>query len=162
MKDMTHEGGLHSAAHMYASEYAEGKLSRREFLTRTTALGVSAAAAYGLIGLPAPAQAQEAKTGGMIRVAMEVKGTKDPRLADWPQIANIYRGWLEYLIQYNNDGSFEGRLLESWEANADATQYTLKIRPGVTWNNGEPFTADDVVRNFARWTDGKVEGKEME
>lgn len=158
MKDTIHEAGLHSAAQMYASEYAEGKLSRREFLTRTTALGVSAAAAYGLIGLPAPAQAQEAKTGGMIRVAMEVKGTKDPRLTDWPQIANIYRGWLEYLIQYNNDGSFEGRLLESWEANADATQYTLKIRTGVTWNNGEPFTADDVVRNFGRWCDGNVEG----
>ena len=81
MKDILHEAGLHSAAQMYASEYAEGKLSRREFLTRTTALGVSAAAAYGLIGLAAPAQAQEAKTGGMIRVAMEVKGTKDPRLA---------------------------------------------------------------------------------
>jgi peptide/nickel transport system substrate-binding protein len=161
MKDILHEAGLHSAAQMYASEYAEGKLSRREFLTRTTALGVSAAAAYGLIGLAAPAQAQEAKTGGMIRVAMEVKGTKDPRLADWPHIANIYRGWLEYLVQYNNDGSFEGRLLESWEANEDATQYTLKIRPNVTWNNGEPFTADDVVHNFARWTDGNVEGNAM-
>ena len=68
---------VHRAAEMHAREYREGKLSRREFLTRATMLGVTATAAYGMIGLPAPARAQEMpKQGGTLRIQQSVKAMK--------------------------------------------------------------------------------------
>ena len=113
---------VHAGAGLYLFEHRAGKLDRREFLARASALGVTAVAAYGMLGLPLPAYAQTApKAGGTLRMAMETRAGKDPRTWDWTELANFARGWLDYLVEYQTDGTIRGMLVESWSANADAS-----------------------------------------
>ncbi len=63
-----------------------------------------------------------------------------------PQVLlyNVY----ETLVRLQADGSITGLLAESWEVSDDALTYTFTLRDGVSFHNGDPFTADDVVFSF--------------
>ncbi|MBV9289281.1 MAG: ABC transporter substrate-binding protein, partial [Hyphomicrobiales bacterium] len=140
-----------------------GRLNRREFIRIAALLGASAASAYALVGLPAPAFAAgslpfppddpKAKSGGVLKVAMQVQKLEDPATFSWVQMSNQARHTLEYVAITGPDNVTRPMLAESWSASPDLKTWTFNLRKGVMWHSGEELTADDIAWNFKRWAD---------
>lgn len=146
-----------------ARQARAGELPRREFLALASTFGASAAAAFGLLGLTAPTQVQAGapKMGGTLRVGGQVLDITDPRKFSRTEQGNIARTICEPLARWEGDATFAPVLLEGWDVSDDARTYTLFVRRGVTWNNGDPFDATDVVHNLVRWCDANASGNSM-
>src|SRR6476659_9724052 len=97
-------------------------------------------------GLAAPALAQEPKAGGAINAVIqpEPPGLMLALVQNGPTqmvSGNIFEGLLRYSPKLE---PLPG-LAESWTVSEDAKAYTFKLKPGVTWHDGKPFTSADVL-----------------
>ena len=52
------------------------------------------------------------------------------------------------LLKYNDDNALVGDLAQSWSVDARGTTYTVHLRPHLTWQDGQPLTAADVVFTY--------------
>lgn len=59
---------------------------------------------------------------------------------------NYVRVVYDGLVRFSPDGSeVQPRLIESWESSEDFTTWTIHMRKGAKWSDGQPFTADDIL-----------------
>ncbi|MEO9779710.1 MAG: ABC transporter substrate-binding protein [Sedimentitalea sp.] len=105
---------------------------------------VAAAAAFVLAG-PLAAQDGDPQQGGTLNVVIqpEPPGLMIGLIQNGPTqmvAGDIY----ESLLRYDFDLQPEGQLAESWEISEDGKTYTFKLRDGVTFHDGKPFTSADV------------------
>jgi peptide/nickel transport system substrate-binding protein len=152
--------------------FARGRLTRREFITKGTIVGLSMAsitaviaacggtttspaASAGAGGSVAPGASgppASAKAGGTIRIACQrPAGPLDPvamiDLASYGLTAQTF----EFLCTLApNATDIAPGLAESWTPNDDNSVWTFKLRSGVKWQDGKDFTSADVVATMDR------------
>ncbi|MBW1867511.1 MAG: ABC transporter substrate-binding protein, partial [Deltaproteobacteria bacterium] len=155
---MTKKQNHHPWFYELATYMKQGRMDRREFLRYAGALGVSASAAYATAGLwnPHRASAATIRRGGVFKISAEVLKLAHPSQISWGRQADQLQQLLEPLVIIRDDGVPRPYLLENWQASDDLKTWTLNLRRGITWNNGDAFTADDVVFTFKQWMDKAV------
>ena len=130
-----------------------GGHSRRDVLKLMAVTGVSLATAQNLLATGGRAMAMTPKKGGSLRMSSNLHGPDD-RLDPviFTSTIDYTRGRATYnsLTQFNDDLTTRGDLAETVEPNADASEWNFKLRKGVEWHDGSPFTADDVVYSMNR------------
>jgi len=129
--------------------------SRRDLMRWLGAAGMSAVTASALIGDARRALAQTPKRGGRIKVASQTSSTADTvdpakqnNQTDYTRCFTFYNG----LTRLDASLTPQLELAEAIESQG-ATVWTIKLRRDITFHDGAPLTADDVVYSLARHKD---------
>src|SRR3954463_15507722 len=114
-------------------------------------------ALLGLL-LAVPARAEESTLRAVMNIELQVL---DPQVTT----ATVTRafGYMVYdtLIAMDSEGAFHPQMLESWQVSDDRLNWTLTLRPGLTWHDGAPVTPEDCIVSLRRWAKNDGFGKRM-
>lgn len=151
-------------------------LTRRTFISRSVTVGATIAGAASILsacgsskasssGAPAGALSElpggTPKRGGTFTVGV-ISGGQEENLFPGTSVGtpDFVRDYSLYNLLFylgKKVTPLEPGLALSAEPNKDATVWTFKLRDGVTWHDGKPFGADDVVYNFkALWSNAEA------
>ena len=140
-----------------------GRISRRAFVHAMVGLGLTAPLAGQLLAQAGIAQAAtpaeykptKAGGGGVLKALLwQAPTLLNPHLAVGAKDAEGSRIFYEPLAAWDPDGNLVPVLaaeipdIENGGVAADGKSVTWKLKPGVEWHDGQPFTADDVVFNW--------------
>jgi len=142
---------------------ADGRLSRRDFVTRMVGLGLSAPLAVQMLTHAGVAVAQTPYAykptkrggGGALKILWWQGATLlNPHFAVGTKDQDGSRIFYEPLASWDGDGNMVPVLaaeipsVQNGGVSGDGLTVTWKLKPGVQWHDGKPFTADDVVFNW--------------
>ncbi len=146
------------------------EITRRRLMQRGAGLGFGLIAIGGLDACGgdsqsttkgSPAQSGGPARGGLLEVSVTDTNNADRlnpivpiNTNDILSQAMVFDG----LTRIDKDFKVTPGLAESWEANDDGTIWEFRLRSGVEFHDGKPFTADDVVWTLQRDFDPKGEG----
>jgi peptide/nickel transport system substrate-binding protein len=145
------------------AQVKDGRLSRRSFVQRMVALGLTAPLASQMLDFCGVAQAQgkfqykptKRGGGGALKVLWWQGATLlNPHFAVGTKDQEGSRIFYEPLAGWDEDGNLVPMLAAEVPSRqngglaADGMSVTWKLKRGVKWHDGKPFTADDAVFNW--------------
>lgn len=102
-----------------------------------------------------PAGTQLAEKQELVRNNGSEPASLDPHKVESDVEFNIISDLFDGLVSVSPAGEIQPRLAEKWE-NKDNTVWTFHLRPGITWSDGTPITAEDIVWSWQRLVDPKT------
>lgn len=143
-------------ANIIIDELLDGDVGRREFLRRASVFGLSTS----LIGTAllaagcgnASTGGTTGNVGGRLRMGIIPPPAHDIEPHTFADQGSLETGSIagEFLTRATQSLKLDSELATSWTPNSDASVWTVNLRQGVKFQNGQTFGADDVIATYER------------